>query len=162
MKSVYRSRCVRVCVLLPARKAPGRPRQGLSSGQAGIHRTQPRPARAPYIAHSPAPIALRQADGARTTALFLAREEYSRIQWQADHNFSALPAGDIGWLGAPAVLQGNGAAYDVRAVAGSGVDASRLLTVAVYWQSGSQHGLVTFERLLVAHPLKGSDDYAGE
>ena len=107
-------------------------------------------------------IALRQADGARTTALFLAREEYSRIQWQADHNFSALPAGDIGWLGAPAVLHGNGGAYDVCAVVGSGDDVSRLLTVSVYWQSGSQHGLVTFERLLVAHPLKGSDDYAGE
>lgn len=107
-------------------------------------------------------IGLRQADGARTTALFLAREEYSRIQWRADHNFSALPAGDIGWLGAPAVLHGNGGAYDVCAVVGSGDDVSRLLTVSVYWQSGSQHGLVTFERLLVAHPLKGSGDYAGE
>lgn len=108
-------------------------------------------------------IALRQADGARTTALFLAREEFSRIQCQMDNNnFMAMPSGTIGWLGAASALQENGGTYDVRAVVGAGDADGRLLTVSVDWQSGSQHGLVTFERPLVVHPLKGSDDHAGQ
>ena len=96
-------------------------------------------------------VELRQVDGVRTTALFLAREEYSRLQCRADRKENAVWPGICGWLGSPGDLQANGGSYSVKAVVGNVIDGCLPVTVAVDWQATGHSGTVTFERVIVMH-----------
>ena len=97
---------------------------------------------------------LRQVDGVRTTALFLAREEYSRLQCRSDRGDGAEQPAACGWLGSPDDLQANGGSYTVTAVIGDGTDGGLPVRVAVDWQTAGHSGTVTFERVIVPHPEK--------
>lgn len=96
-------------------------------------------------------VELRQADGVRTTAVFLAREEYSRLQCRADRAAAAVRPTTYGWLGSPTDLQANGGSYTVEAVVGDGHDGCLPVRVAVGWQTSGHSGTVTFERMIVPH-----------
>ena len=97
---------------------------------------------------------LRQADGVRTTAFFLAREEYSRLQCRADQTAGGVRPAVYKWLGSPDDLRANGGSYTVEAIVGDGSDGCLPVTVVVDWQTAGHSGTVRFERVVVRHSAK--------
>ena len=95
---------------------------------------------------------MRQVDGVRMTAVFLAQEEYSRLQCQADQKKGTVRPITCGWLGNDEDLQANGGTYSVKAVIVDGVDGCLPVTVNVDWQTAGHSGTIIFERMIVLHP----------
>lgn len=96
--------------------------------------------------------ALRCADAARTTALYLAREEFSRLQWmeQNEESFSAFSVQP--WLGSPDSLRQNGGIYRVRAETGSRDSTGMVsVVVVVQWEKSGFSGEQRFRRLIGRH-----------
>lgn len=96
--------------------------------------------------------ALRCADSARTTALYLAREEFSRLQWM-EQKEKSIPASSVQpWLGSPDSLRQNGGRYRVRAETDSrDSDGMVSVVVVVQWEKAGFSGEQRFRRLIGRH-----------
>lgn len=99
-------------------------------------------------------LALEAMDGARTTAIYLVREEFSRLEYEADQG--QLQPGMVGWLGDAADLTRNNSTFrvetEIREVSANVFSAC----VTAVWQTGSKTGTLHFERLLCRHVWEGA------
>ena len=99
-------------------------------------------------------LSLEARDGARTTAIYLVREEFSRLEYEVDQG--DLQPGKVGWLGDEADLMRNGSSFrveaEVREVSAHVLSAR----VTAEWQTGGKKGMLHFERLLCRHEWEGA------
>lgn len=99
-------------------------------------------------------VALEQMDGARTTAIYLVREEFSRLEYAADQG--TLQPGTAGWLGNAADLTRNGSSFQVEAEVREVSARVFSARVSATWTSGVKTGTLHFERLLCRHEWEGT------
>lgn len=88
-------------------------------------------------------------DAVRTAGVYLAREELSRLQWQAANE--GLRAGQVGWLGAQESLELNHGRYAVQADVRQVAEDAWQVVVAVDWQSLHRQGKLQFSRVICRH-----------
>lgn len=99
-------------------------------------------------------LALEAMDSARTTAIYLVREEFSRLEYEADQG--TLQAGTAGWLGDEADLTRNGASFRIKAEVREVSARVFSAQVSAAWESGQKTGTLQFERLLCRHEWEGT------
>ena len=85
-------------------------------------------------------------DAVRTTGVYLAREELSRLQWQAAKR--GLQAGQVGWLGAKEQLQMNNGRFAVQADVQPVAENAWQVVVTVDWQRLHRQGKLQFSRVI--------------
>lgn len=85
-------------------------------------------------------------DAVRTTGVYLAREELSRLQWQAAKR--GLQAGQVSWLGTKEQLQMNNGRFAVQADVQPVAENAWQVVVTVDWQSLHRQGKLQFSRVI--------------
>lgn len=99
-------------------------------------------------------LSLEARDGARTTAIYLVREEFSRLEYEADQG--NLQPGKVGWLGDEADLMRNGSNFRVEAEVREVSTHVLSARVIAEWRTGVKKGTLHFERLLCRHEWEGA------
>ena len=99
-------------------------------------------------------LALEAMDGARTTAIYLVREELSRLEYAADQG--NLQPGTAGWLGDAGDLTRNGGSFQVTAEVREVSERVLSARVTAEWKAGQKAGTLCFERRLCRHEQEGA------
>lgn len=98
---------------------------------------------------------IRQVEGARAEAIYLANEQLANLAWQADYQ-KGLPQGEINWLGNASDLEQKSGRYEVIATVKK-IEAEEYFAISTtHWQTGNHEGEVQLERRIIVHAQKGA------